>query len=113
VSRVVKEERVAVTVVVPTYRRPEHLGRCLEGIRAQSRAPDEVVVVRRADDETTRTFLAERAALSCCQIAQADARPGLDERRNAVSSHAGALHGPFRSPILAATGRRGAVTDGP
>jgi GT2 family glycosyltransferase len=60
VSRVVKEERVAVTVVVPTHLRPEHLGRCLEGIRAQSRAPDEVVVVRRSDDETTRTFLAER-----------------------------------------------------
>jgi GT2 family glycosyltransferase len=56
---------IAVTVVVPTYRRPEHLRRCLTGISAQSRAPEEVIVVCRSDDDETRSVFREpwRAAL--------------------------------------------------
>jgi GT2 family glycosyltransferase len=56
---VVNAKGVAVSVVVPSYQRPEHLRRCLEGIRAQSRAPEEVVVVRRQDDDATRAALTE------------------------------------------------------
>jgi cellulose synthase/poly-beta-1,6-N-acetylglucosamine synthase-like glycosyltransferase len=39
-----------VTVLVPTYRRPEDLVRCLAALRRQSRAVDELVVVMRVDD---------------------------------------------------------------
>jgi GT2 family glycosyltransferase len=68
VTRVLKGESVAVTVVVPTYRRPDHLRRCLQGIRAQSRAPDEVVVVRRSGDEATRTLLAHPAPADIVEV---------------------------------------------
>lgn len=50
----------AVSVIVPTYRRPAHLRACLEGLSAQTRPPREVVVVRRAGDEETRRVVAER-----------------------------------------------------
>lgn len=40
----------SVAVVVPTYRRPEVLGRCLEALHAQVRPPDELLVVTRSGD---------------------------------------------------------------
>jgi cellulose synthase/poly-beta-1,6-N-acetylglucosamine synthase-like glycosyltransferase len=39
-----------VSLVIPTYRRPEALARALSGVAAQDRPPDEVLVVRRRDD---------------------------------------------------------------
>ena len=39
-----------VSVVVPTYRRPDDLRRCLDAIGRQLRRPDEVLVVLRAED---------------------------------------------------------------
>jgi cellulose synthase/poly-beta-1,6-N-acetylglucosamine synthase-like glycosyltransferase len=50
-----------VTVLVPTYRRPADLTRCLAALQRQSRAPDEVVVVARADDEATHACLRDPA----------------------------------------------------
>jgi cellulose synthase/poly-beta-1,6-N-acetylglucosamine synthase-like glycosyltransferase len=50
-----------VTVLVPTYRRPADLARCLTALQRQSRAPDEVVVVARADDEATHACLRDPA----------------------------------------------------
>ncbi len=38
-------------VVVPSYRRPQLLAACLNGLAAQKHPPDEVVVVYRAEDE--------------------------------------------------------------
>ena len=40
----------SVSVVVPSYRRPDRLAECLDGIAASLRAPDEVLVVVRDDD---------------------------------------------------------------
>jgi len=48
-----------ISVVVPTYRRPEQLRRCLAGLRAQDVEPREVVVVRRASDDHTAAALRE------------------------------------------------------
>jgi glycosyltransferase involved in cell wall biosynthesis len=45
-----RPQQLAISVVVPTYRRPEHLRRCLEGLRGQRVPPTEIVVVHRADD---------------------------------------------------------------
>jgi glycosyltransferase involved in cell wall biosynthesis len=49
---------VPVDVVVPTYRRPELLLRCLDAIAQQHRPPARVIVVVRAGDDASR-----RAAL--------------------------------------------------
>ncbi|RZS87400.1 glycosyltransferase involved in cell wall biosynthesis [Motilibacter rhizosphaerae] len=46
-----------ISVVVPSYRRPDLLVRCLDGLLAQDRPADQVVVVRRDTDEETRTAL--------------------------------------------------------
>lgn len=39
-----------ITVLVPTYRRPEELSRCLAALRSQSRPPDQLLVTLRPDD---------------------------------------------------------------
>ena len=46
-----------VTVLVPTFRRPGDLTRCLAALQRQSRVPDEVVVVARPDDTATHACL--------------------------------------------------------
>ena len=51
-----------VAVVVPTYRRPAHLLACLDALEAQSRSPDEIIVVRRACDNETTEALSRRAS---------------------------------------------------
>jgi len=48
---------LTVSVVVPTFKRPDSLRLCLEGIASQERSPDEVVVVVRDSDEATRELL--------------------------------------------------------
>ncbi|MFL9871840.1 glycosyltransferase family 2 protein [Paraburkholderia megapolitana] len=50
-----------VTVLVPTFRRPDDLARCLAALQLQQRAPDEVVVVARADDDATHACLRDPA----------------------------------------------------
>lgn len=50
------------TVLVPTWRRPDDLARCLDGLAAQTRLPDEVVVTARADDHETWRALRGRTA---------------------------------------------------
>jgi glycosyltransferase involved in cell wall biosynthesis len=47
-------------VIVPTYRRPRDLARCLAALQSQVRQPDQLIVVVRADDEETRAALAEQ-----------------------------------------------------
>jgi GT2 family glycosyltransferase len=48
-----------LSVLIPTWRRPAELLRCLEGLDAQSRPPDEVVVTMRRDDDATASALRE------------------------------------------------------
>jgi GT2 family glycosyltransferase len=43
-----------VTVVIPTWKRPEDLTRCLRALAAQTRTPDEIIVVTREDDAASR-----------------------------------------------------------
>ncbi len=44
---------LTTSVLVPSFRRPEKLARCLEALASQTRAPDEVVVVWQGDDVGT------------------------------------------------------------
>lgn len=47
-----------VSVVLPAYHSHETLGRCLEAIAAQSRRPDEVIVVNSSDEPETAAVVA-------------------------------------------------------
>lgn len=47
-----------ISVVVPTFRRPANLLRCLDALKRQDLAPDEVLVAVRDDDRATWTALA-------------------------------------------------------
>jgi glycosyltransferase involved in cell wall biosynthesis len=40
-----------LSVVVPTYRRPQQLHQCLTGLAGQTAAPDDLIVVHRPEDE--------------------------------------------------------------
>lgn len=57
-----------ISVIVPTYRRPAELQRCLTALAAQSRRADEVIVVVRDDDAPTRELLATWAAKSAAVV---------------------------------------------
>jgi GT2 family glycosyltransferase len=46
-----------ITVVIPTYRRPKDLKRCLEALQQLSRRPEQVLVVVRDTDASTWAFL--------------------------------------------------------
>lgn len=46
-----------LSVVLPTYGRPDDLDRCLQGLERQERMPDEVVLVLIQEDEATHAFL--------------------------------------------------------
>jgi cellulose synthase/poly-beta-1,6-N-acetylglucosamine synthase-like glycosyltransferase len=46
-----------ITVLVPTYRRPQDLERCLTALQQQVRCADEVLLVVRDTDDLTHTFL--------------------------------------------------------
>jgi GT2 family glycosyltransferase len=57
-----------ISVVVPTYRRPDLLVACLEGLRWQERRADEIVVVHRQEDEPTARCLAEIPGLTVVTV---------------------------------------------
>jgi glycosyltransferase involved in cell wall biosynthesis len=53
-------EATRLSVIVPTYRRPADLERCLAALDAQLRPADEVIVVARGDDHPTHALLRTR-----------------------------------------------------
>ena len=46
-----------ISTIIPSYRRPHDLERCLEALQNQSRLSDEIIVVVRDTDTETRTFI--------------------------------------------------------
>ena len=46
-----------ITVIVPTYKRPKDLKRCLDGLKLQDRSVDELIVTVRDIDDLTWSFL--------------------------------------------------------
>ncbi len=66
-----------VCVIVPSYRRPGDLARCLAALRVQRRAPDAVIVSVRVGDEETRLLMDELAS-AWPELESADvSRPGV------------------------------------
>lgn len=49
---------MSISVLIPTYRRPQDLCRCLAALEAQTRPADQVLVVVRDSDAETHNFLA-------------------------------------------------------
>ncbi len=58
----------SVAVLVPTWRRPADLARCLHTLRLQRRGPDRVLVVRRPEDEDSGRVLAAQAELPLHEV---------------------------------------------
>lgn len=50
-----------VSVVIPTYKRPESLARCLDALDRQERPPAETLVVVRGEDGASREIVRRRA----------------------------------------------------
>jgi len=48
---------LTITTLIPTYRRPKDLARCLEALKKQTRPADEVLVIVRNTDSETWSFL--------------------------------------------------------
>jgi glycosyltransferase involved in cell wall biosynthesis len=74
---------VTITVLVPTYRRPGDLARCLEALKGQRRIPDEVLVVVRDEDAETRDLLTDLDPGPLVLRTVTVQRPGTVAARNA------------------------------
>ncbi|HEU4648148.1 MAG TPA: glycosyltransferase family 2 protein [Gemmatimonadales bacterium] len=74
---------LTISVLVPTYRRPHGLHRCLDAIARQTRPPDDVLVVVRDTDQETRDYLADRAPSSLVIRPVGVSTPGLVAALNA------------------------------
>lgn len=74
-----------VSVVVPTYRRPQALGRCLDALARQTEAADEILVVARREDEVSQACVHERQgdSLRLVPIDVPAGRPGFVAALNA------------------------------
>ena len=66
--------RNSVSIVVPSYRRPEALARCLRALVQQLGDGDEVVVVRRRDDSATAAVIGQSRCAALVEV-EVD-RPG-------------------------------------
>ncbi len=66
-----------ISVLVPTYKRPADLKRCLAALRLQTRAADEVLIVARPEDDATHARLAiELTAANPFALRVIDTGPG-------------------------------------
>ena len=69
-------------VLICTYQRAGQLRQALAGLRSQTRAPDEVLVVVRPDDAPSRAVVAETTGLPLREVLVD--RPGVVAARNAA-----------------------------
>jgi cellulose synthase/poly-beta-1,6-N-acetylglucosamine synthase-like glycosyltransferase len=65
------------TVLIPTYKRPANLDRCLEALSRQDLAPTRVLIVRRANDTATQEVAERWAASSLAVVELSVTVPGV------------------------------------
>lgn len=85
---------VSISVVIPTYRRPEALTRCLDALARQDKVADEILVVVRREDTASRDCVDRRGdgPLRLVQIDVAPGRPGFVAALNAgLAASSGAI----------------------
>jgi GT2 family glycosyltransferase len=63
-----------ISVIVPSYRRPDRLAQCLAGLGDSQLRPDEVLVVLRPDDHESKQLVREHSELALVIEVQ---RPGM------------------------------------
>ncbi len=71
-----------VSVIIPTYRRPDHLRRCLDALAEQRLPAAEVLVVVRPDDEVSRAVIDEAGRGGAARAVFVD-QPGVIAAMNA------------------------------
>ncbi len=71
-----------ISVIIPSYRRPRDLERCLEALAAQSRPPDEILIVLRETDSPTQQLVARFQEKLRPLIAVPVVEPGLIQAMN-------------------------------
>ncbi len=77
-----------ISVIIPSYCRPDDLNRCLESLCNQIRLPDETIVVIRANDLLTSEYLASGDLIKLpLKIVRAD-KPGQIHALNLGKSNA-------------------------
>lgn len=54
-----KTQSDTIDIIIPTLKRPDHLRRCLDALKLQDRAPDQIFVGVRADDDLTPAVIRE------------------------------------------------------
>jgi cellulose synthase/poly-beta-1,6-N-acetylglucosamine synthase-like glycosyltransferase len=70
-------EQPTCSVVVPSYRRPAYLRRCLSALLAQDVLPAEIIVVAHVDDQETQAVVAEVQRDTDILSLATVARPGV------------------------------------
>lgn len=84
-QEVAKPPRLTVSVVIPTWRRPAQLRACLEGVLRLDPPPDQVVVVRRPEDQGAAEVLSSLdGAVNECLVE----KPGVIAAVEVGSRHA-------------------------
>ncbi len=78
---------LTIGVAIASYRRPDDLKRCLEALSEQSRLPDDVIVVVRADDEASRNAVAAASAGPLPVRQLFVSAPGTVPARNVALTH--------------------------
>ena len=120
----------SLSVVVPTFRRPVSLERCLRALAVQTRPPDQIIVVCRTDDEASRDATARLAfelpvqTVTCDQprlcaqmdlgvaSATGDVVALTDDDSAPTPEWAEKLLGLYRAPDVGAVGGRDMILDG-
>ena len=75
---------MSVSVIIPTYRRPDGLRRAVESVIAQVRRPDEVVIVDNDPDGSAAGIAANMKAVAGFPVIYVhEPRPGVSNARNA------------------------------
>ena len=74
---------MTISVIIPTYKRPDELGKCLKALAGQERKADEIIVVARQRDNETLAYLREEARRSPVLKQVIVTRPGQVAALNA------------------------------
>ena len=75
---------MSVSVILPTFRRPDGLRAALASLMAQSRQPDEIIIVDNDPAGSAAQGVANARAVARCKVVYVhEARPGVANARNA------------------------------
>lgn len=75
---------MSVSVIIPTFQRPDGIRRALDSVLAQTRLPDEVVIVDNDPEASARAVIDTYQAAPPCPVRYIhEPRPGVSNARNA------------------------------